>query len=106
MGPVVTRSPSSARMQPSDSLSPSASASVSLAIGLPSTGANQGLPGSWAILFEHAVVRDPAEHEALLRRGPGPRCCLRETPHPGHSGLRHFGAVLTRPARSRTYASP
>ena len=65
-----------ARMQPSDSLIP-----IGLGSGRPlpsaypgarATRSNEGLPGVRAVLFQRAVVVDPAGCGALLAHGAGP----------------------------------
>ena len=73
-----------ARMQPSDSLIP-----IGLGSGRPlpsaypgarATRSNEGLPGVRAVLFQRAVVVDPAGCGALLAHGAGPAVAFRSRP--------------------------
>ena len=98
-----------ARMQPSDSLIP-----IGLGSGRPlpsaypgarATRSNEGLPGVRAVLFQRAVVVDPAGCGALLAHGAGPAVAFRL-----HEALGTQEDVVSRlqglrPTRSRTYAS-
>ena len=98
-----------ARMQPSDSLIP-----IGLGSGRPlpsaypgarATRSNEGLPGVRAVLFQRAVVVDPAGCGALLVHGAGPAVAFRL-----HEALGTQEDVVSRlqglrPTRSRTYAS-
>ena len=70
-----------ARMQPADSLIP-----IGLGSGRPlpsaypgarATRSNEGLPGVRAVLFQRAVVVDPAGCGALLAHGAGPAVAFR-----------------------------
>ena len=96
-------------MQPSDSLIP-----IGLGSGRPlpsaypgarATRSNEGLPGVRAVLFQRAVVVDPAGCGALLAHGAGPAVAFRL-----HEALGTQEDVVSRlqglrPTRSRTYAS-
>ena len=98
-----------ARMQPSDSLIP-----IGLGSGRPlpsaypgarATRSNEGLPGVRAVLFQRAVVVDPAGCGALLAHGAGTAVAFRL-----HEALGTQEDVVSRlqglrPTRSRTYAS-
>ena len=98
-----------ARMPPSDSLIP-----IGLGSGRPlpsaypgarATRSNEGLPGVRAVLFQRAVVVDPAGCGALLAHGAGPAVAFRL-----HEALGTQEDVVSRlqglrPTRSRTYAS-
>ena len=98
-----------ARMQPSDSLIP-----IGLGSGRPlpsaypgarATRSNEGLPGVRAVLFQRAVVVDPAGCGALLAHGAGPAVAFRL-----HEALGTQEDVVSRlqglrPTPSRTYAS-
>ena len=98
-----------ARMQPSDSLIP-----IGLGSGRPlpsaypgarATRSNEGLPGVRAVLFQRAVVVDPAGCGALLAHGAGTAVAFRL-----HEALGTQEDVISRlqglrPTRSRTYAS-
>ena len=96
-------------MQASDSLIP-----IGLGSGRPlpsaypgarATRSNEGLPGVRAVLFQRAVVVDPAGCGALLAHGAGPAVAFRL-----HEALGTQEDVVPRlqglrPTRSRTYAS-
>ena len=98
-----------ARMQPSDSLIP-----IGLGSGRPlpsaypgarATRSNEGLPGVRAVLFQRAVVVDPAGCGALLAHDAEPAVAFRL-----HEALGTQEDVVSRlrglrPTRSRTYAS-
>ena len=98
-----------ARMQPSDSLIP-----IGLGSGRPlpsaypsarATRSNEDLPGVRAVLFQRAVVVDPAGCGALLAHGAGTAVAFRL-----HEALGTQEDVVSRlqglrPTRSRTYAS-
>ena len=98
-----------ARMQPSDTLIP-----IGLGSGRPlpsaypgarATRSNEGLPGVRAVLFQRAVVVDPAGCGALLAHGAGTAVAFRL-----HEALGTQEDVVSRlqglrPTRSRTYAS-
>ena len=98
-----------ARMQPSDSLIPIGRGSgrplPSAYPGARATRSNEGLPGVRAVLFQRAVVVDPAGCGALLAHGAGPAVAFRL-----HEALGTQEDVISRlqglrPTRSRTYAS-
>ena len=107
---VGTRSPASSLVcSPQTPSSPSASASgrplPSAYPGARATRSNEGLPGVRAVLFQRAVVVDPAGCGALLAHGAGPAVAFRL-----HEALGTQEDVVSRlqglrPTRSRTYAS-
>ena len=108
---VGTRSPASSLVcsQAADSLIP-----IGLGSGRPlpsaypgarATRSHEGLPGVRAVLFQRAVVVDPAGCGALLAHGAGPAVAFRL-----HEALGTQEDVVSRlqglrPTRSRTYAS-
>ena len=84
-------------MQPSDSLIP-----IGLGSGRPlpsaypgarATRSNEGLPGVRAVLFQRAVVVDPAGCGALLAPWRRARRGLQAARGPGHPGRRCFEAA-------------
>ena len=107
---VGTRSPASSLVcSPQTPSSPSASAPVVPCLrpnpGARATRSNEGLPGVRAVLFQRAVVVDPAGCGALLAHGAGPAVAFRL-----HEALGTQEDVVSRlqglrPTRSRTYAS-
>jgi len=69
----------------------------SLAIGLPSRdapGRSEGLPGCWAVLFQRAVVVDPAGCVSLLAHRAETAVAFRLHEALGTQHERYFGAVM------------
>ena len=98
-----------ARMQSSDSLIP-----IGLGSGRPlpsaypgarATRSNEGLPGVRAVLFQRAVVVDPAGCGALLAHGAGTAVAFRLYEALGTQEDVVSRLQGLRPTRSRTYAS-
>ena len=55
---------------------------------------NEGLPGSWAVLFVRAVVEDPAGCRPPLALGGEVRYCLQVNQYPGHPGFNFFRGCM------------
>lgn len=88
---MPSRSPAFlATSQPSDALSPSASALVPLAHDLPPAhrpGREEGLPGFWVVPFRRAVILRPRGMRLPLAPKWCRRCCLRRNQSLRHPGL-------------------